>query len=292
MADQLMLPSGVIVKKSNALCRARWTVESIWEPRLIALLASKVRESDKDFHVYEIHISEIMPRHSGSDYKEIEIAVDRVMSRVITIYDDNGWTKYNVFTRCRYRREDRMLELGFHPDLKPHYLELKEKFAEYDLMEFMILPSIYSQRIFEILKSYSNLTEVTLQLKELHESLDAPDSLRNDFAQFRRRVLEKAQKDINKTSLKYEWETVKKGKSVIAIHFIFNKNAIKLIEQQKKSKKIAQEHKNNNNLFMLALDCAKRKKTRGGCKKKTQTADVCNVCNRLNMLNADLAKSM
>lgn len=287
MADQLVLPTGEIVKKSNALCRARWTVESVWEPRLVALLASKVRVEDKDFQVYEIHVSEILQRHSGQDYKDIEAVVDKVMSRVLTVYDDKGWTKYNVFSRCRFRRDDGMLELGFHPDLKPHYLELQKNFAQYDLLEFLMLPSIYSQRIFEILKSYNDLPETTIKLEELHEILDVPDSLKKDFAQFRRRVLEKAHKDICKISpsLKYEWEPVKKGKAVIAIRFILNKNAVSQIEDKKKSKEIARRQKNNNELFKEAYACAQGKKKKGGCAEKTNGKDVCAVCAKLNMLN-------
>lgn len=283
MADQLVLPTGEIVKKSNALCRARWGVESIWEPRLVALLASKVRIEDKDFHVYEIHVSEILQRDGGHDYKEIEAVVDKVMSRVLTVYDDAGWTKYNVFSRCRFRRADGMLELGFHPDLKPHYLELQRNFAQYDLLEFLMLPSIYSQRIFEILKSYNDLPETTLKLDELHEMLYTPESFRKDFRNFRVRVLEKAHKDISKTSLRYEWEPVKKGRAVIAIRFIFNKKAVAQIEDQKKSKEIARRQKNNNELFKEAFACAQSKKEKGGCAEKTKGKDVCAVCARLNM---------
>ena len=286
MADQLVLPTGEIVKKSNALCRARWSIESVWEPRLVALLASKIHVEDKDFHVYEVHVSEILQRHSGQDYKDIENVVDKVMSRVLTVYDDDGWIKYNVFHRCRFRRADGMLELCFHPDLKPHYLELQRNFAQYDLMEFLMLPSIYSQRIFEILKSYSNLTEITLDLKELHEMLYTPESFRKDFRNFRIRVLEKAQKDISKTSLKYEWEPVKKGKAVIAVRFIFNKKAVAQIENKKKSKEIAQRQKNNNERFKEALACATKKKAAAqGCARKDKTADVCAVCSQFNMLN-------
>ena len=291
MADQLILPSGDVVKKSNALCRARWTVESIWEPRLVALLASKVRTTDKDFQTYEIHVSEILQRDGGNDYKEIEAVVDRVMSRVLTVYDDAGWTKYNVFARCRFRRADGMLELGFHPDLKQHYLQLQKNFAQYDLLEFLMLPSIYSQRIFEILKSYNDLPEVTLNLKELQEMMDVPDSLKKDFAQFRRRVLEKAHKDICNTSpnLSYEWEPVKKGRAVIAIRFIFNKKAVAKVAEQKKSKEIARRTKNNNVLFRQAMWCAQGKGEKG-CVKKTQPSDVCDVCQKLKMLSSFAVK--
>ena len=188
------------------------------------LLASKDRADDTDFHVYEIPISEILRGFGGRDYREIESVIDKAMSRVLTIRDPKGWTKYNVFSRCRYRREEGILELCFHPDLKPHYLNLQKHFAQYNLLEYLMLPSIYSQRIFEIIQSWSNEPEITISLTELHEMLNTPESLRANFKDSRRRVLEKAHKDITGlTSLRYEWEPVKKGRAVVAVRFIFSR---------------------------------------------------------------------
>jgi plasmid replication initiation protein len=279
--QQLPLP-GEIVKKSNALARARWSAESVWEPRLVALLASKVRVEDTDFHVYEVPVAEIF-RHGepgGRDYREIEAVVDRVMSRVLTIRDEQGrgWTKYNVFSRCRYRPKDGILELGFHPDLRPHYLNLQRNFAQFNLMEYLTLPSIYSQRIFEILKSWANVPEVTISIGDLHEMLDTPPSCRADFRQFRTRVLEKAHKDIlAHTSLSYEWETVKQGRSVISVRFVFRKKMFEL--QKEKTKALeAKNSKARNKAFIAAVNCASGKQ--GICAEQDNKRSVCNLDSR------------
>lgn len=228
MATKDITRNGEIIKKSNALCRARWSPESVWELRLVALLASKVRQDDTDFHIYEIPVAKVMRdrNQSGKAYQEIAAVVDRTMSRVITIKDDvgRGWIKYNVFLRCRYRPNDGVLELGIHPDLREHYLNLQRNFAQYSLLEYLTLPSIYSQRIYEILKSWNDRPEVTIALSELHEMLTVPKTLRADFFNFRRRVLEKAHRDISsKTSLRYQWEPKKTGRAVTAIKFWFEK---------------------------------------------------------------------
>lgn len=255
---QLMLP-GEIVKKSNALARARWSAESVWEPRLVALLASKVRQDDTDFQVYEIPVGEIMRGSTGGkDYREVESVVDRVMSRVLTIRDDKGWTKYNVFSRCRYRAKDAVLELGFHPDLRPHYLNLQKHFAQYNLLEYLTLPSIYSQRMFEFLKSWDDKPEISIPIDELYDMLDAPASFRKDFRNFRLRVLEKAYKDIhNKTSFEYEWEPIKRGKSVASIRFIFSSGKKNIAIKEKKSVREQKQSHENNKYFLEAVTCFK-----------------------------------
>ena len=280
IAKQTIL-HGEIVKKSNALARARWSAESVLEPRLVALLASKVRADDIDFHVYEIPVSEVVPSRElgGKDYRDIEDIIDKVMSRVLTIRDEigRGWTKYNVFSRCRYRPKEGILELGFHPDLRPHYLNLQKNFAKWNLLEFLTLPSIYSQRIFEILKSWDDKPETIISIADLHEMLDSPDSFRANFAEFRRRVLEKAHKDITqKTQLIYEWEPIKQGRAVVAVRFVFSKKRALPIAKKKNDEAIEKRIQNNNAAFLAADACFKKygQECVGGHNKK----NICNVC--------------
>jgi hypothetical protein len=113
-----------IVKKSNALIRAHWAIESVWEPRIVALLASKVHKDDEDFKTYQVPILEVTDgEHGGKDYKEIATVIKNLMARVIEI--QNSPTKksfYNVFAKCSIDSAKGILELRFDADLKPHYL--------------------------------------------------------------------------------------------------------------------------------------------------------------------------
>lgn len=289
--QQLPLP-GEIVKKSNALARARWSAESVWEPRLVALLASKVRADDTDFHIYEIPVAEVMRerdhrlgggKSGGRDYREIADVVDRVMSRVLTIKDEKGkgWTKYTVFCRCRYRPADQVLELGFHPDLRPHYLNLQRKFVELNLMEYLLLPSIYSQRIFEILKSWDDKPEIVISVADLHEMLNTPESFRKNFTEFRRWVLEKAHKDLlAHTSLRFEWEPVKKGRGVVAVRFTFGPGRRAIAKAKAQEVKQEKTRKANNKLAFAAIACLKEKG--GSCRDSDSGKhQICEVCQRM-----------
>ena len=287
---QMILPFPPLhVVKSNALLRARWKAESVLEPRLIALLASKIEPDDEDFKVYDIHVTELLGKrdyqYGGTDLKAIEEAVEKAMSRVLTIRDAKGWTKYNVFFRCRFESESGMLKLGFHPDLIPHYLQLKQNFAKYNLIEFMMLPSVYSQRIFELLKSWKDQPEFVVSIDDLHEMLATPKSHRENFKAFRTRVLEKARTDIQKrTSLRYTWEAIKDGRRIGAIRFILTQNRMiesKIEEAKKRSAKAMANAKRNTAAFVEAVTCAKEKK--GDCNVRNRAKRVCTVCDECNV---------
>jgi plasmid replication initiation protein len=278
---QLPLP-GELVRKSNALARARWQPVSIWEPRIVALIASKVHADDEDFQTYKIPIAELVgitdKNLSGFQYLEIRKAIQHIGKSTVLISGKNNrdFRQYNFFSMCGY--EHGCLVARFDPDLKPHFLNLKMKFTEFSLVQYLTLPSIYSQRLFEFLKSWSNCKEgeITISVAELHELLDTPESFKNDFRLFRTRVLDKGHKDITaKTSLRYEWEAIKKGRSYLEVHFIFSYKIEALLE----AKKIADMKtivNTNNKIFKKAVSCAEKKN--GKCAKQDNTKRTCEVC--------------
>lgn len=278
--QQLPLP-GELVKKSNAIARARWQPESIWEPRIVALVASKVRESDEDFQTYRIPVAELIglsdENLSGKQYQDISRSIAHLGKATIRIEGTKprNFRQYNIFAMCGY--EDGYLIAGFHPDLKPHFLNLKAQFTAYNLFEYLTLPSAYSQRIFEFLKSWANAPEVVVSVAELHEVLNTPKSFRKDFRQFRTRVIEKAHKDIHeKTKLHFEWEPVKAGRSVEAIRFLFAPGRKAIAEAETKKAQEEKRRRLENQRFLAAIECAKAKK--GECDTQDNKRIVCKLC--------------
>jgi len=271
--SQYFLP-GDIVKKSNALARAQWSSESIWEPRIVALVASKIRNSDVDFSTYEIPLSQILIDKSdgGQNYRILKKAIRNIMGRVIVIKEQDGWASYNLFSMCRYVKSKNCIHVQIHPDLKPHYLGLRDRlvqYTQYNIIEFMNLPSMYSQRLYEILRSWDDKPEITLSIEELHNSLCVPQSFRDVYQNFKSKVLIKACTHINKlTTLKYKWEPVKTGRAVTHIKFIFAK---KRQTEAKKKEEIKTIDKNND-VFKKAVECFKS----GKCKQtKSKKCAVC-----------------
>ena len=225
MAQRQLVIPGPVVKKSNALARASWSVKSVYEPRLVALVASRVRVDDQDFQDYEIPLSELLGGAvDGRTRQLVAEVVEGLLGRILTLPRPNGWAKCNVFSWCEYDSKASCIRARFDPGLKEHYLNLQSHFTQYSLMEFLMLPSTYSQRLFEVLKSWSSLPESVISLADLFEMLDVPVSLRANFKDFRRRVLEKAHKDItSQTGLRYQWEPIKQGRAVAAIRFTFRR---------------------------------------------------------------------
>ncbi len=223
IGKQLVLPLQKVIE-SNLLSRAKWKPASIWEARIVALIASKIQYDDEDFYSYKILLSElgVDKKLSGFQYEEIKKALLRLKKAEIYIQGQGrDFIAYSIFSKVGYQNGELLAE--FHPDLKPHYLQLKSHFTQYQLLELLILPSTYSQVIFRYLMSWKSCSENIINLIELYELLNVPETLRK-YTDFKRFVLDKAHRDINeKTSLNYEWEPLKIKNKVTALRFTFSR---------------------------------------------------------------------
>ena len=276
---QLMLP-GETVKKSNALARAGWPVQSVLEPRLIALVASRVKEDDKDFFLYEIPTTELLgPQGNKDEYKQLREACTRLVGTVIDLpTEDGGWTVVSIFSSCRHDPRRKKIIARFDPALKSHYLILGKKFyTKYNLLEFLQLPTTYSQRLFEVLKSWDDQVETTINLHDLFQQLGVPLGLQR-YQDFRRKVLVPAHAYITeRTSLTYQWQPIKHGRAYVAIKFVFSAGRQAAVVKQAKAKDAQDLSTKRNQALIAATKCYAE------CKGRCQPADrlQCQLCNQL-----------
>lgn len=282
--QQLTFP-GEIVKKRNELVRCKINISSLGGSRILANLIACVHHGDTQFKdTYRVPVKDFMSDLGGRSYSEIK-AICRELAKAtaeIEEPDPDGphpiFRIYTFFSSITYRKG--IIEARFNQEMRPFLLDLRRCFTQYNLMEYLTLPSFYSQRIFEILKSWSNAPEVILSVAELHRLLDTPASFRTDFKSFRVRVLEKAYKDIiEKTTMCYEWEPIKRGRSVISVRFIFSKIKSMNIKDQKMDDKKKKQSDRNNYIFLTVTEC--RKQHSNDCIGGHQKKVICDFCHSL-----------
>jgi plasmid replication initiation protein len=215
----------------------------------------------------------------GRTYAIISATCQNLQRKVIrfeTPGKQKGFELYNLFARVAYLPDEGIIEAEIHPKLLPHYLGLNRNFAEYNLFEFLKLPSTYSQRIFEILKSWDDEPCKEIDLEDLYRMLDVPASMRR-YPDFRRKILDRAQRDIACTSLRYQWEPVKRGRAVVAIRFVFTKKGVVAVTAKKATKKAQNDSAAKNKALLAAVKCHAASK--GRCTPKDNLQ--CQVCAQL-----------
>ena len=282
--QQLTLP-GEIVKKHNELVRSKINLSGKTASRILACLVASIRHDETQFkEAYTVPIKDYLPNEEGGMlYKQARAACKELASATVeTEWPDpenpGGEPIFHVmpfFTSIKYRKGN--VEARFNKEMSGLLLQLRACFTQYNLMEYLTLPSLYSQKLFEILKSWANTPEVVLPVAELHRLLNTPPSFRADFKAFRTRVIEKAHKDIQeKTSLRFEWESVKAGRSVEAIRFLFAPGRKAIAEKEAQSLKDQKRRRLESQRMMRALECARAKN--GECVAQDNKRIVCKAC--------------
>lgn len=152
---------------------------------------------------------------------------------------------------------DGTIELIFDPKLIKYFTGLTEKYSYLEIQTLLAFSSIYSIRIFNLLKQYKTKKK-TFNIDKLKEMLLITDKYKN-FSDFKRYVIEPAVKDINEHStMKVSYETDgAKGKKVTEITFTCVETFL-LPNADDKVKKALEEllyYKVNKN---VALDIVKK----------------------------------
>ena len=229
-----------LVSKSNNLIEARYRL-SVQEQRLIAIMVSDIKPDDRDFKKYSYKIVDFIEwiGVEGKDYyKELRKITAKLLTRLITIKQDNILFQTSWLAGAKYHFGQGIIELSFHPDLKPYLLQLKNCFTQYALKNVLELKSKYAFRLYELLKQYQSIGRRKFSVSELRDLLGVEQGELKLWVHFKTRVLEIAKREINaKTDLVIDYTTKKVGRRIEYIIFSIqaqDKEKIKKVDEQNK----------------------------------------------------------
>lgn len=216
-----------LVKISNELARSQWGVKGTLLPSILMQIANRVKEDDVRFEDYVVPFSDIndSSRLGAKSRKELKEVTDVFEKhRIYVTLPGKGWGYYPLFAKFHVSIETQEIIASFHPDLKDLFLAIKINFTLVSYVDFTKLASAYSQRMYRFLCSWKNVKEKVFSIDELHHTLETSLSLQKNYGDFKRRVLDVAEREINsKTTLKYSWKAEKHGgNKVTKIRFIFD----------------------------------------------------------------------
>lgn len=227
------------IDKSYKLITARYKLSTV-EQKLVLSIISLIRPTDSDFMNYQIPISQFDFLADNNNHQRLKKYCKDIMSKPLEVNDNGEWVLFNWFSHIRYRKD--MLECSVSPELKPYLLKLQENFKSYDLKYILEMQSEYSIRIYELLKKAEKLGFLEINLEELQDLLQVPESFKR-YDNFKRKVLQVTSIEIAKYSdIYFDFQEIKKGKKVATLKFIINKNKQNLIADEDYQFKKFREH--------------------------------------------------
>ncbi|MCP3033446.1 replication initiation protein [Halobacillus sp. A1] len=223
MAKQTKEGKKNIVTKSNDLIEANYkTPLSIREQKIITYIVSQIEPDDVDFEEYEMSVANFTSMMGLKDpnYSYMRRITKELLSKVIEIRKEKRLIQTHWLSSVEYKEEKGIILFTFHPTLKPYLLQLKDKFTSYRLINILQLKSGYSIRFYELLKKWENIGGFTILISELRDKLGLKNNTYKEFANFRQKILDVAQKELKKeTDIYFKYDLNKKGRKYHSITF-------------------------------------------------------------------------
>ncbi|WP_176525798.1 RepB family plasmid replication initiator protein [Bacillus sp. AFS001701] len=228
IASEFIVGAKAITFGAFVIGRAKGIVVALDQGHVIDSVGNSL--DDKDFQTYTFSIKQFKEL-IGSKSKSIYGDMDKIAAKLMQSFKfktpDGKITRTAWLSNATYNLNQGTITVRFDPVLKPFFLFLNEKFTRYKLGNIIHLRSSYSIRLYELLKSYENLTERTSELDELRKKLGMSDKYPN-WINFRQRVLDHAQQELEeKTDISFLYETIKKGRSIEKVEFKIKQNGKK-----------------------------------------------------------------
>jgi len=225
---------------------------SVTQLRIVWLFVSQINKEDEDFRFYRVPIKDVI-RFIGSEtdkriHERLEEAIAGLVASAVRIpkssqafdKEEGGrgrrrhWLYASWVASAEYKGDEGVIEFEFSEKLKPYLLKLTRDFTISEVEHLMSLGSVYSLRIYLLLKKYKNLKrrKITMELERLRmmlgidgikESEKSQSYVRyNDFQRF---VLDLAQREVAaKTDLRFEYKPKKTGRKITHIEFRIHAN--------------------------------------------------------------------
>jgi len=194
------------------------------QSRIFLYMVSQIKPTDTDVKKYRISFRELEKLIGGSknsfSYQKVKELLKDLAQKTIVIGTDKNTERITHYIQSvDLDKFNGYVELEVDPKLKPYFLQLKAKYTKYDLINVIPLQSVYSVRLYELLKQYEGIHKRAFTIQQFREVLNLQSY--KLYGDIKRRVILQAQKEINElTDIKFSFEEIKdNGKKVVGLEF-------------------------------------------------------------------------
>jgi len=240
------------IVKHNAAIKASYRL-TLDEQRLMMLCISHVRrDNPSNPRRFTIRHDEYCEAFDTSyAYRNMRDAAVRLQQRIIkvgrteidgVVYDGGS---ISVLDAQFWQEGEGEMLLEFGVRFMPYLESLKDNFTRFGLKDIAQMKSIYSIRIYELIKmSYEQQKTnkqqafLLIEVEEIRRMFELTGKYKLHY-DFRRKVLDVAVKEINEFSpLKVSYEQQKKGRRIHAIKFLIQEKSMTIKASAKTQRKI------------------------------------------------------
>ncbi len=227
-----------LVWQDNKLIEAFYSL-GLNEQKFVLAIISKICPTHGDFHPYKMTAPEFQKllklKQISTAYRDMKKISKSVLKQPITIDESDGPLQCNFFSSCKYYEKKGYADVTYDPKLKPYLIQVKKNFTAYSLGYILELTSVYSIRLYQLLKQFQKAGVRSVPLKLLRKLIGLKPGKYKRYNHFKQKILEFALHEINlHTDIKFTYEEIKEINKVVEIIFTISKNEKNIKKRQKK----------------------------------------------------------
>jgi len=210
-----------IAHKFTTLKGSEWKSNEI---DFLFAFVSEIQTDDEQFKFHKLTRAELNKKLDKRIEKARIAKLFRAMlDKKIETETDKEIIHYNIFSTLKYNKETEELSVKFNDDLKSLLLQLKP-FTKGYLSDLFKMESSYAKRIYLLCSRWRKAGSFKIKVQQLMDDLQVPKSLKI-YNRFKEKVLQVAEKNmIEKSSIYFEFEEIKKGRKVDELLFKIYEN--------------------------------------------------------------------
>lgn len=198
-----------LVVKSNRLIEASYRL-TLNEQRIILYAICRCREEQRGLFPNDpivITADAFAKQFPSTDktnvYHQLKAAMDALYERSVTLYEVDEETGHEQVSKTRWISKASYVDgagrikVAFTPDVIKYITRLEKEFTSYQLEKVGNMTSAHAVRIYELLAQHREIGKRTLNLKWLRETLQIEADEYKLTADFMRKVINVAVKQIN-----------------------------------------------------------------------------------------------
>lgn len=199
--------------------------------KLLYLVISQCRKTDKEFYEYTISIrefAELIGVQETNIYQKAKAITGNLVSLVLECsLNEKDYDQYPVFAKCSYREGIGTISIQLNPAMTDFLLNIRKDFTQPLLEDFVKMRSPYSMAIWHLMQremkskkpGIADRVIFDLKLDELRKVTGTEEKLKQ-VGQFKDRVLDKAIREIkDNCGVIVKYQNLKHGRKVIGFRF-------------------------------------------------------------------------
>jgi plasmid replication initiation protein len=215
------------VAVSNDMIMARLDWDIMMHRILMVLISQIDSKNDEAFRMQRVPVRRIRDMAQVSQksiHEEAAEATARLVREPIEFWsaDKKDYEGYPIFSRCKYKSREGMIEAKFNEDARPYLLQLRDHFTQYRLRQAIPLSTPYAIRTYEIAKMIERPGERRsrqIPVGRFRKMFGLEDKYER-HSDMRRRVIVPSVEQVNeKTDVNVRCEDVRDGQTPIALQW-------------------------------------------------------------------------